>query len=164
MEIYTLPSYDKLPDFPIFIDQVITIVENHLSSFFFDDEKIITKSMINNYVKNGLVRSPIKKKYERDQLVYIMIICLLKKSFNLDEIGMIINTVVDNVALDISYNYFCADLKCCLECIFAKKPIEHVPYYVADPELAYACQNVLLTVAHKIYLESILKNNTEVVK
>lgn len=157
MDNFTLPRYEELPDFPIFIEQVIMIVENRLSAFFFGDEKIITKSMINNYVKSGLVRSPVKKKYERDQLAYIIVICLLKKSFNLDEIGLIINTVVNNISIDVSYDYFCTDLIKCLDSICAKEPIEHVPYLVANSQLAYACQSVLLTVAYKIYLESLLK-------
>ena len=157
MNEFHVPRYEELPDFPIFIEQLIGIIEAKLAPFFFDEEKIITKAMINNYVKQGIVRAPEKKKYDRDQIVYIIIICILKKSFTLDEISLIINTVVNYIDLVTSYNYFCADFEACLKGIFEKNDIVHTPYNTENKELVYACQSVMLTVANKVYLESIIK-------
>ncbi|MDO4198490.1 MAG: DUF1836 domain-containing protein [Erysipelotrichaceae bacterium] len=161
MNEFHVPRYEELPDFPIYIDQLIEYIENKLSVFFFDEEKIITKSMINNYVKQGIVRAPEKKKYERDQIVYIIIICILKKSFTLEEISLIIETVVNYIDIVTSYNYFCNDFEACLKGIFDKKEIVHTPYMTNNKELVYSCQCVMLTVANKVYLESIIKKVNE---
>lgn len=161
MRNYHVPRYDELPDFPIFVDQVISFIESKLTDYFFDDEKIITKSMINNYVKQGIVRPPVKKKYERDQLVFLIIICILKKSFTLEEIAMIINSVLESVDIVVSYNYYCDELENCVKSIIEKREIVHIPYHQVSDGFIYACQSVIMAVAHKIYLEVLVKTDSK---
>lgn len=74
-----LPKYDDLPTLDLYMDQVIVLLEEYLVNFVSDDkDKIITSSMINNYVKHGMIPAPIRKKYNRKHLVYLIIICIMK--------------------------------------------------------------------------------------
>lgn len=157
MRTYKIPRFNELPDFPIYADQVISFIENRIADYFFDDDKIITNSMINNYVKHGILRAPVNKKYEKDQIVYLIIICILKKSFTLEEISTVIKHVLKEIDIETSYNYYCDELENCLNCICNKKEIVHIPYRMASEELIYVCRSIILTVAYKIYFESFSK-------
>ena len=85
-----ISRWEEIPDFPLYIDQVVSIIEKSLSFLKNDNDAIITKTMINNYVKHKLVKAPTKKKYEREQIAYFTLICLLKSVFSLDEISKLI--------------------------------------------------------------------------
>ena len=55
---------EDIPSIDLYMDQVTTFMDEHLvSSKRFDDDKILTKTMINNYTKNNLLPPPNKKKY-----------------------------------------------------------------------------------------------------
>ena len=64
---HKLPYWDELPEIDLYMDQVIVLMEKYLSWYIgYDSEnKIITPSMINNYVKLGIIPAPIKKKYSK---------------------------------------------------------------------------------------------------
>lgn len=72
-----IPRWEELPNFPLYIDQVVSYIEDNLGILFYD-EKIITNSMINNYVKHGIVNPPVKKKYNRIHIAYFIVVCILK--------------------------------------------------------------------------------------
>ena len=58
---------EDIPNIDLYVDQVTTFIESQLSSMKRnEDEKILTKTMINNYTKNHVLPSPDKKKYSRD--------------------------------------------------------------------------------------------------
>lgn len=61
------------------MDQVIMLMERYLALFSDGKDKLITPSMINNYVKLGLIPPPVKKKYSREHLARLMTICMLKQ-------------------------------------------------------------------------------------
>lgn len=153
MEKYKLPRYNELPDFRLFVEQVISYIEPKLQPFFDEEEKILTNSMINNYVKKGLVDPPVKKKYGRTHMVYFIVVCLLKNSFSLDEIDAIINRVIATLPIDVAYNYFCDELEMCLESVFEHKEIVHTPYYSGQDELVYVCQSIVLALSYKIFAQ-----------
>ncbi|MFA7206355.1 MAG: DUF1836 domain-containing protein, partial [Saccharofermentanales bacterium] len=57
-------NWEALPDLDLYMDQVLTYMDRQLSLFQKDEEnKLLTSSMINNYVKDGLIPRPEKKKY-----------------------------------------------------------------------------------------------------
>jgi len=62
----TLPQWSALPDIGLYMDQVMTLMERAFGAT--PGMGGITKSMVNNYVKAGLIRRPVGKKYDRDQL------------------------------------------------------------------------------------------------
>ena len=71
-----LPDWEKLPDFGMYMDQMITFVNR---SFPGTEGRLdLTASMINNYVKAGIIDKPSGKKYSRDALAQLLMIVQLK--------------------------------------------------------------------------------------
>ena len=60
----SIPHWDALPDLDLYMDQVIAFMEKYLSLFGDSRDKLITPSMINNYVKLGVLPPPVKKKIQ----------------------------------------------------------------------------------------------------
>ena len=99
---------EDIPDIGLYMDQVTTLMDTRLAgSKRYPDDKILTKTMINNYVKHKLVKAPIKKKYEREQIAYFTLICLLKSVFSLDEISKLIQLQQSQKELSVFYNMYC---------------------------------------------------------
>ena len=71
---------ENVPDIDLYMDQVTTFMNAELSSSKrYQEDKILTKTMINNYAKNNLLPPPVKKKYSREHLARLMTICMLKQ-------------------------------------------------------------------------------------
>jgi hypothetical protein len=150
---FHLPRWEELPDFPLYIDQVVYYIEDKLHFLTFNDEKIITNSMINNYVKHGIVKPPIKKKYEKVHLAYFIVVCILKQSFSLDEISQLIRKQIKGFPLESSYNYFCDEIEECVISILNKKEVNHIPSLSDNQEIVYLLQATVLSVTQKIYVQ-----------
>ncbi|NMA66074.1 MAG: DUF1836 domain-containing protein, partial [Clostridiaceae bacterium] len=71
---YKTPDWSLLPDIYLYMDQVITWLERQLGIFIqSEEEKLITPSMINNYVKNEVIPRPEQKKYSREHPTCMLI-------------------------------------------------------------------------------------------
>lgn len=73
-----LTLWDNLLEFSIYSDQMLQIIANEISFMQIGDEKLITKSMVNNYVKWRMMPKPVKKKYEKVHIAYVIVITILK--------------------------------------------------------------------------------------
>ena len=78
---FRLPDWEDFPDLELYMDQLLVLLNRYLS--YQSGEKSVTASMINNYVKLRLMPPPVKKKYSRSHLAYLVVICTLK-----DTLGM----------------------------------------------------------------------------
>ena len=78
MADYRLPRWEELPDLELYMDQVLSLVERYLGDYPGFEERRLTASMVNNYVKMGVMPPPVKKRYSRVHLAYLLMICLLK--------------------------------------------------------------------------------------
>ena len=83
-----LPAWNELPGIELYMDQVVTLLAEYLS--FMGGEKILTQPMINNYVKLGIMPAPIKKRYSKKHLAFLVIICFLKQTLSMEIIKKII--------------------------------------------------------------------------
>lgn len=81
------PGWEQLPTIPLYVDQVLLYLRDSLRFFERDEEDLLlTNSMINNYVKNGALPHPEKKKYSRQHLAALMAICMLKQVLAIPDI------------------------------------------------------------------------------
>lgn len=86
-----LPKWEELPDIGLYMDQLVKLLDKYLSIYNEDNEdKLITRAMINNYVKNGLIPKPEKKLYGRDHIAYLLVIGLLKPILSISNIKEIL--------------------------------------------------------------------------
>ena len=92
MLAYHCPRYQEFPRIELYMDQVLTILEEALRPFALNDkEKLITSTMVNNYVKQGVVMPPKKKRYSCEHLAYLMTVCILKQVLPLSDICQLIS-------------------------------------------------------------------------
>lgn len=78
---------EELPDIDLYMDQVTTFMESKLSHFKRrPEDKILTKTMINNYAKNHVLPAPVKKKYSKEHLLLLTFIYYLKNVISINDI------------------------------------------------------------------------------
>ena len=82
---------EDLPNIDLYMDQVTTFMEDQLASTKrHDDDKILTKTMINNYTKNNLLPPPVKKKYSREHLLLLVFIYYFKNILSIKDIETVL--------------------------------------------------------------------------
>lgn len=87
---------EDIPNIDLYVDQVTTFIESQLSSMKRnEDEKILTKTMINNYTKNHVLPSPDKKKYSRDHVLMLILIYYLKSFLSIKDIQALLEPVTE---------------------------------------------------------------------
>lgn len=80
---YSFPAWEDFPELPLYMDQVIYLLNQYLSFLPADGgERTVTPAMINNYVKMKIIPAPVRKRYGRTHLAYLMIVCVLKQVVN----------------------------------------------------------------------------------
>ena len=71
-----------IPNIDLYMDQVTTFMDEQLDSTKrYKEDKILTKTMINNYTKNNLLPPPVKKKYSREHMLLLIFIYYFKSIF-----------------------------------------------------------------------------------
>ena len=117
---HKLPYWDELPEIDLYMDQVIALMEKYFS-FHITDENIpiITHSMVNNYVKLGIMPAPIKKKYSREHIAYLIIICCLKQTLPISDIKHLIELRVQRTSIEETLNFFSDLYDSTLNTVFA---------------------------------------------
>ncbi len=87
---------EDIPNIDLYVDQVTTFIEAQLESVKRnEDEKILTKTMINNYTKNHVLPSPEKKKYTRDHILTLILIYYLKSFLSIKDIQALLEPVTE---------------------------------------------------------------------
>lgn len=87
---------EDIPNIDLYVDQVTTFIESQLESVKRnDDEKILTKTMINNYTKSHVLPSPEKKKYSKDHVLTLILIYYLKSFLSIKDIQTLLQPVTD---------------------------------------------------------------------
>lgn len=87
---------EDIPNIDLYVDQVTTFIESQLSSLKRnEDEKILTKTMINNYTKNHVLPSPDKKKYSKDHVLTLILIYYLKSFLSIKDIQTLLEPITD---------------------------------------------------------------------
>jgi hypothetical protein len=104
------PSWAALPDLGLYMDQVMTLMTRVFGSMPGGGE--ITKSMVNNYVKAGLIRRPSGKKYDRDQLAQLIMIAVLKQALSMEEIAKVLGILCES-GVESGYTRFCEEASRC---------------------------------------------------
>ncbi len=98
MESFDRISYIKLEDIPnidLYMDQVTTFMDKNLrkSARYPEEDKIMTKTMINNYAKNNLLPPPVRKKYSKEHMLMLIFIYYYKGILSISDIQTLLGPV-----------------------------------------------------------------------
>lgn len=100
----SLPKWEELPDIDLYMDQVIALMNRYLDNRTKD--KMITPSMVNNYVKMKVMPAPVKKKYTREHLMYLIVICVLKQVMPLSSVETVLKDGLEQTEPAVFYGRF----------------------------------------------------------
>lgn len=88
---------EDIPNIDLYMDQVTTFMEEHLkTSKRHNDDKVLTKTMINNYAKNDLLPPPIKKKYSKEHMILLTFIYYFKSFLSISDIQSLLEFLSKN--------------------------------------------------------------------
>ena len=109
IEEYKSVEWDRLPEIYLYMDQVLTYMNKQLSLYERDEgTNLLTSSMINNYVKDGVLPRPEQKKYSREHLAILTVICMLKQVLSIQDISTLVKTLLLNASQSDLYDRFCS--------------------------------------------------------
>ena len=148
---FRLPRYNEIPDVGLYLEQTTKYISECLAPFA---DISITSSMISNYVKKGLISSPIKKQYTRDQIAHLIYIAVVKNVLSLDDIGLMLSIQQRTYECGVAYNYFCDELENMLAYIFDQgMSKDSLCAGMSDEKMML--RNTIITVSHKVYLDKL---------
>ncbi len=146
---FRLPRYNEIPNVGLYLEQVAKFICEYLAPL---QENAITCSMISNYVKKGLVASPVKKLYSRDQIAQLMFVALAKNVLSLDNLSLFLRMQERTYTAERAYNYLCDEFENILQHVFGmKQEIDTVGIDSSDEK--FMLRATIITIAHKFYLE-----------
>lgn len=150
---YRLPRWEDLSEVDLYLTQLTELMEKWLGPYLsVNGEAFLTKTMINNYVKDKILLPPVNKKYNRLAQASVVVICLLKSVYNIREIDYLIKTTLDYKDPKTSYNRFCDAVE---QAIFSAFTGEHKEAVIDLSEQRYIMQNAAGAFACKLYVQTV---------
>lgn len=147
------PRFCELPNIELYMDQVISLVDTYLSVFGnSENDKPITSTMVNNYVKQKVVAPPLNKKYTREQVACLFFICVVKQVLSISEIGCLLAIQRQTYTVEQAYDYFCTELEMALKAVFVTRDFSHpnsAQHVTPETELL---RSAVISFANKIYV------------
>ena len=142
----SLPRYDQLPNVTLYRDQVV-------------EQPIITPSMINNYVKVGLVPAPVKKQYGREQIARLIAICIFKQVLPIAAVQALFNIQRLSYDAPTAFDYVVDQLEASIRAAFSveQTPVPDTAHQVTRESLLV--RSAVSSFVSKAYLMSYLKFN-----
>ena len=158
---FHIPRWEELPNIDLYMDQVVSFIEESLISLFpskeNSEDKVVTKTMINNYVKHGILTPPINKKYNRTHLARLIVICILKQVYSINDINSLIALALETSGIEISYNKFCILVERAIDSTFKKEEFVYPNEELTDER--YLLKTVVQTFVNKLYVQKTFFNN-----
>ena len=147
---FHVPRYAELPNMGLYLEQVLDVVNGSLE--YLDHGKL-TKPMISNYIKNGVMASPERKRYSRDHLCYLIVIDILKPVFTLQQIGEFLEVQKSTYPLEVAYDYFCSEFENALAEAFRFTGMPLPSIESKRTEQTILIRSLVLTAANRVFAE-----------
>lgn len=162
----------EMPRIELYLDQLITLVSQELEFMQVPGETPVTGSMVNNYVKQGVIPAPRRKRYTRRHVASLLFVCALKRVFSIAQVSQLAGQIWDSgLDLEALYDDSCAALERALARRFSSdapgegggaaddaRPLTLVDASgePAAPELARLIQAAMDALAAKVAVEQAL--------
>ncbi len=142
--------WDQLPDFSLYMDQVLSYMDRQVIRF--DEDDGLTAAMVNNYTKSGLVPRAEGKKYNRDHLAYLTAICVLKRVMSTRDMDLLIREELQgDRPISDGYAAFCGSLNKALNAV-ADEMEDRTGEELADAAIHFALMSYAAGVASSRYV------------
>lgn len=107
---YELPSWDNIPDIGLYMEQVITLLKQYLDYLppELKEEQFITAATINNYVRLKVIPEPIKKRYFRPHIAYLIMVLTMKQGIEISLIKKLIPSDLSEEEIKSYYEEYAA--------------------------------------------------------
>jgi len=157
---FHIPRWRELPIVDLYIDQVVSLLENSLSEYIKNDndknDKVITKTMINNYVKHNIMKPPINKKYNKEHLAYLFVVFILKQIYSIGEIKKLIDLAINTSPIEKAYDLFCYEVEKAIKLTFARKDYSDNNKLTEEQ---YILRSAVKSFANKLYVQNVYLKN-----
>lgn len=147
---FRLPRYREIPDVGLYLEQVTKYISDCLAPL---GAMSITGSMISNYVKKGLIPSPVRKQYDRERIAQLIYIAVVKTVVSIEDLRLMLNIQRKTYLSQVAYDYFCLEFENVLKSIFGMKEPEQIGSDDSDEKTML--RNTIITVTHKVYLDTL---------
>ncbi|WP_207653227.1 DUF1836 domain-containing protein [Peptostreptococcus faecalis] len=107
---------DDIPNIDIYMDQILSLFDKYFP--YNDDEQRLTKTMVNNYAKGNIIKPPSKKKYNKEHILTIVIICILKRNMSLSDIKKVFDKISE---IDVEDNINGSEVEAVYDSYLIKK-------------------------------------------
>lgn len=159
MQLFHLPRWEELPDFDLYLDQMLNLLDRYLYVFKMNEkENLVTASMVHNYVKLGMIPKPLKKRYTRKHLAYLIAITILKQVLTIPEIKKGIMYQASISGIRGAYDLFCLEqeyaLKITTSHLLENQPKEFQNAHSEDSILMV--RNATIAAASKLIIKKTL--------
>ena len=154
-----LPRWDELPDISLYMDQVLSLINPHFQDTY-GDSYLLTSTMVNNYVKLGVIPPPVKRRYGKESISRLFVIVTLKSIFNVQEIAELISAIDDDsLGYEISESY---DLYCStLEAAIASTYEDIISHTKPEQDYFRVIEDVATAAAYQLIVKRRLKLRRE---
>lgn len=152
-------AWEQLPDFALYMDQVLSYMDRQLIRF--DEDDGLTSAMVNNYTKSGLVPRAAGKKYNREHLAYLTAICVLKRVMSTRDMDLLIKQELQGErSVADGYAAFCESLDKALNITADEMELYLDESTLADAAIHFALLSYAAGVASNRYV-SLLRQQQE---
>ena len=146
--------WDQLPDFALYMDQVLSYMDRQVIRF--DEDDGLTAAMVNNYTKSGLVPRAEGKKYNREHLAYLTAICVLKRVMSTRDMDLLIREELRGQrSVSDGYTAFCDSLDKALHLAAAEMEDYTGDDALADAAIHFALLSYAAGVASSRYVAAL---------
>lgn len=145
---FHMPRYGELPSDGLYLEQTTQYINSVLEPL---GCMTITSSMISNYVKKGIIASPIKKLYYAEQIAYLFYIAIAKNVLSLEHIVYLRQMQEKSYPKEIAYDYLCEEFENVLFHVFGlKDKIEDIGRTKSDEKMLF--REVIIAASNSIHL------------
>lgn len=151
---YHCPRYEELPSIELYMEQTVSLLDSYLAPFEIPgEEKTITPTMINNYVKQKIIHPPKNKKYNKSHLMYLIVVGILKNVLSISDIAELIKMQTEQYPLRKAFNFFALELENALKVTFVSRDFSEANSARERTQLSKTVRSALLSFSNNVYVK-----------
>ena len=154
--VFHCPRWNELPTLPLYMDQVVFVLEETFAPLGGGTEQALTPAMINNYVKKKILPPPVKKKYSRDHLALLVFLGVMKRTLSMAEVSGLWQLLAAAFGAEAAYDTFSERLEQAMSDTFLQKKLPQKFFSPGDNDALHALDAALVSLTGRLYVQQAL--------